>query len=511
MEKIPALLSRKRLANLKTRMEQVTAAWSAENYESYLKFYVKILPRLMSAERCTIYITELGTENICSKFGTGLEEKQIRPPREGSIAGRTISSGKGIIVNDLKQRKGYHKLVEEETGYISRNMACTPIKGATIVGITGAIQVINKEGGFTEEDLALLGEVASCLSLSIESAILNEEILKISSQLNQEVDRIDTGYFHDRLFIAESKAMRAVMEMARLVSNTPVNVLIQGENGTGKELVARTIHQGSDRHSNAFIAVNCATIPEQLMESEFFGYEKGAFTGASRSRSGRFEEADGGTLLLDEIADMPLAIQPKFLRVLQEGEGTRLGGNKVIRYNFRLISATNKDLNAEVESGRFREDLFFRLFSVKITIPPLRERREDIIPMAAAFLEDTCDRFHKKLAGYSSEVLHLFMEYDWPGNVRQLHSEVERLVALTPENEKIQAATCSQEIVAGNRRNTAVRITGLAIPEQVKQLEIRLMEEALKKTRGNKLRAAALLGITRQGLHKKMKRYNLVF
>lgn len=503
------LLSRKRLAGLKMRLEQVASAWAEEDYESFLKLYVRILPQLLSAERCTIYITDLVTENIFSVFGTGLSGKQIRPPRRGSIVGQVISSGNGVIVNDLEKKPGYHKMVEEETGYISRNMVCAPIAGKTTHGAAGAIQVINKtHGGFTEHDLALLTEIAATLSLSIESTTLKQEILKISTQLNQEVDRIDTGYFMDHLFIAESPAMRAVLEMVRLVSKTPVNVLVLGENGTGKELIARMIHQGSDRHDRPFVAINCSTIPENLMESEFFGYEKGAFTGATRSRRGRFEEAHGGTLLLDEIADMPLAIQPKFLRAIQEGEGSPLGSNKNIRYDLRLISATNKDLKAEMEEGRFREDLFFRLFSVKIEIPPLRERRQDIIPMATAFLIETSQRFKKKLAGFSPEVLRLFMEYDWPGNVRQLHSEVERLVALTPPGESPGVETCSAEL---REKETLAPGGGhsFSIPDQVKNLETRLILGALKKSGNNKVKAAELLGITRQGLHKKMKRYSL--
>lgn len=510
MAEVPVLLTKKRLANLKMRMEQATNTWTVDDYESSVKFYVKILPQLLGAERCTIYIIEIGSKNICSMFGTNLAEKQITPPREGSFAGRVISTGKGLLVNDLQKRKGFHKKVEVETGFVSRNMICVPIKGMTTHGVTGAIQMINKkDGDFTQADLELLEEVASTLSLSIESLTLNQEILRLSAQLNQEVDRIDTGYFLDHLFIAESPAMREVLELVRLVCKSPVSVLLEGENGTGKELIARMIHEGSDRRENPFVAVNCASIPETLVESEFFGFEKGAFTGANRSRKGRFEEANGGTLLLDEIGDMPMTIQPKFLRALQEGESTRLGSNKVIRFDVRLVCSTNKDLKAEMESGRFREDLFFRLFSVKISIPPLRERHEDIIPLAVAFLSETCDRFNKKLAGFSPEVIQLLMDYDWPGNVRQLHSEVERLVALTPSGEFIQPEKCSAELFAGGAIRSANTAATLSIPEQVRHLEIRLIRKALRNTSGNRVKAAALLGITRQGLHKKMKRYQI--
>jgi DNA-binding NtrC family response regulator len=235
--------------------------------------------------------------------------------------------------------------------------------------------------------------------------------------------------------IAESRVMQNVLSTVRAVSRSPVSVLLRGESGTGKEVIARMIHRGSDRKNKPFVAVNCAAIPENLMESEFFGYEKGAFTGAVGSRGGRFEEAHGGTLFLDEIGDMPLSIQPKFLRVLQEGEGSRLGSNKPVRYDLRVISAVNRDIRKEVAEGRFREDLFYRIFSVEVDIPPLRERREDIVPLTLFFINTVQKRFQRKIAGFPAEVLTFFEEYPWPGNVRQLLHEVERLVALTPEAE----------------------------------------------------------------------------
>jgi transcriptional regulator with PAS, ATPase and Fis domain len=303
--------------------------------------------------------------------------------------------------------------------------------------------------------------------------------------------------------------MREVLDLVKLVSTTPVNVLLQGENGTGKELIARMIHEGSERRDKPFVAVNCASIPDNLMESEFFGYEKGAFTGADHSKKGRFEEAEGGTLMLDEIADMPLTIQPKFLRAIQEGEGTRLGSNKLIKYDFRIISATNKDLHQELEEGRFREDLFFRLFSVEIHLPPLRDRREDIVPLALSFLEEISRRFNKKVASFTQELINLFEDFSWPGNVRQLRSEVERLVALTPEGSAIGPEKCSRELLAATQEpGRKVKPLGsLSIPDQVKALEVDLIEKALTESNGNRVKAAEALGITRQGLHKKMKRY----
>jgi len=312
--------------------------------------------------------------------------------------------------------------------------------------------------------------------------------------------------------VAESRAMQQVLGTMRSVSRNPVNVLIQGESGTGKEVIARMIHQYSDRKAKPFVAVNCASIPENLMESEFFGYEKGAFTGAITSRGGYFEEASGGTLFLDEIGDMPHVIQPKFLRVIQECEGNRLGSAKPVHYDLRIISASNKDLRQEVATGRFREDLFYRIFSVEISIPPLRERRVDIVPLTLFFMNKVGKRFNKKLAGPSPELLSLFEEYPWPGNVRQLLHEVEHMVALTPEGQRISLKHCSEELRKGRSARALAMVEstrGLSLAERVNELEITSIKEALRRTRGNKLQASKLLGITRQGLDKKLKRYKI--
>jgi transcriptional regulator with PAS, ATPase and Fis domain len=301
--------------------------------------------------------------------------------------------------------------------------------------------------------------------------------------------------------------MRSVLDLVHMVSSTPVNVLIQGENGTGKELIARMIHNGGDRRSGPFVAINCAAIPENLMESEFFGYEQGAFTGAMGSRAGRFEEASGSTLFLDEVGDIPINMQPKFLRAIQEGEGSRLGSNRVMKYDLRLISATNSSLRSLVSSGSFREDLYYRLFAVEIRVPSLRERTEDITPLALAFFDEVCRRYNKTVSGISNDLLTLFERFSWPGNVRQLRREIERLVALTPEGQHLTPDRCSPELLASASAPRAPQADDLSLPNRVRDLELELIQDALERTGGNRVRAAELLGITRQGLHKKLKRY----
>jgi transcriptional regulator with GAF, ATPase, and Fis domain len=499
-----------KLNDLKMRLEQVNRAWTVNDYESLLKFYIEIVPKIMDAELCSIFIVEPDTDRICLKYSTDLKEKEIVAPKEGTIVGEAISSEKFIIANDL-EKSAYHTELESKTKFVTRNLICAPIKSLTEKGIAGAIEVLNKNGGeqFTPKDGELLQEIADYLSMALENIQLNQEILQMSNWLNREIDKI---WKEDIEFIAKSSVMKNVLDTVRLVSKSPVNVLVHGESGTGKELIARMIHKGSDRKDKPFVSVNCASIPENLMESEFFGYEKGAFTGAVSSKKGLFEEADGGILFMDEIREMPMVIQPKFLRVLQEGEGYRLGSNKPVRYDLRIISATNRDLRQEVADSMFREDLFYRIFSVDIYIPPLRERREDIIPLTLFFINDVSKRFKKKTAGFSPEVLDFFEGYHWPGNVRQLLHEIERMVALTSEGDPVSLIHCSQDLQS--RRNS-YSITDIksqpsfSLSEKIKEIEIGYIKDALLETRGNKLHASKLLGITRQGLNKKINRYKI--
>jgi len=509
--------STKKLSLIRQHLSQVTGSWSVDDYNALLTFYIRVLPKLMQVERCTIFLKESSTGSLVSMYGTELEKNGIEAPLEGSFVGQVLADGKSVIENDLHAKNGYHLLADEQTGFDSRNTLCTPVTSVTGNKVLGVIQLLNtfENRPFTEENQEELEEIAGYLSISIESILLNKKIIHIAGQLDSEVSALEFDAVREGRFIAESPSMRELLDLVLVLRDTPVNVLIQGENGTGKELVAKMIHENAGKAGRPFIPVNCACLPEALVESEFFGHEKGAFTGADKSRKGRFEEAKGGSLFLDEIGEMPLIVQPKFLRAIQEQEGCRLGSSVIIPYDVRLISATNRNLAKEVENGKFREDLFFRLFSVEIEIPPLRERREDILPLALSFLESTNLKFKKNVAGFSPNLLALLEEYSWPGNVRQLLKEVERLVALTRDDLLMQIDTCSRELRSYAERNyvgeTVVASDDCSLPDQVTSLEKRLIIKALKKTEGNKTQASKLLNITRQGLLKKIKRYQLVF
>lgn len=505
----------KKLAGLQSRLIQVAGSWTGEDYRTFVSFYSRILPELMHAERCTIFVMEQGRDKVCSIFGTGLDSETIEAPIEGTFVGEVIKSGQGRISKDLDERTDFHTELARKTGFICRTMICAPIRSQKSKSILGAIQLLNKEddGEFDETDLARLEETAQYLALSIELVLLNREIFAIAAQFGEETQKMNHTFINGTSFIAESSAMREVFDLVRTVSKAPVNVLIQGENGTGKELIARMIHAMGRRAEKPFLAVNCACIPTALAESEFFGHVRGAFTGADQNRKGLFEEANGGTLFLDEIGEMPLTLQPKFLRAIQEGEGSRLGCNRIVRYDLRIISASNRDLREEVKQGRFREDLYFRIFSIEIMLPPLRNRVEDILPLARYFLGTTNTRFEKQVAGFTPQLIELFEQYHWPGNVRQLQKEIERLVTLTENGRMTEVGRCSRDLLsfAGGKEVPGVPSDphDLALPARTKKLEINLIRTALARSQGNRTKAAALLDITRQGLAKKVKRYGL--
>jgi DNA-binding NtrC family response regulator len=300
--------------------------------------------------------------------------------------------------------------------------------------------------------------------------------------------------------IAESRVMRPVLEMIERIGPSDASVLITGENGTGKGVVARALHTVSRRSPRALVSVNVGGLPEALFESELFGHVKGAFTDAKADRVGRFELADGGTLFLDEIANVPLAQQAKLLRVLETGEFERVGSSRTRKADVRLISATNARLDAEVEAGRFRQDLYFRLRTVEITIPPLRERRDDIPALASHFLGTHATRYRKNVSGFEESAMKTLLSHDWPGNVRELDHAIEGAVLMT-------AGTTirSADLGLASSASKTPRIEDMSI-EEVEQL---LIQKALARYGGNVSRAAEALGLSRSALYRRIQRYGL--
>ncbi|MEQ1792642.1 MAG: sigma-54 dependent transcriptional regulator [Nitrospira sp.] len=300
-----------------------------------------------------------------------------------------------------------------------------------------------------------------------------------------------------------SAAMQQLFDMIALVAESQATVLIQGESGTGKELVAKTIHRLSDRRDRPFVVVDCGSLPETLLESELFGHMKGSFTGATATKRGLFEEADGGTIFLDEIADTTPIFQAKLLRVLQEGEVKRVGGNQPIKVDVRVVSATNKDLSELVKVKAFRQDLYYRLAVLPLYLPPLRERREDIPLLVEYFVAASCKRHRQSPRAVSADVMHALSEAAWPGNVRELQHYIERAVVTTTGPD----LTCGDIVALGSKAPEEGLRT--VVRDAVSLTERTRIVEALKKTGGNRLRAAKMLKISRAGLYNKLREYGL--
>jgi two-component system, NtrC family, response regulator HydG len=333
----------------------------------------------------------------------------------------------------------------------------------------------------------------------IDKALERRDLIEQNRALKQQLEDLRAK----GQMIGGSPAFRRMITLVEQIADSSATVLIQGESGTGKELVARTIHERSGRRAGPFVAVNCAALPETLLESELFGYEKGAFTGAAGRKEGRFELASGGTLFLDEVADLSLITQPKILRVLQEGEFERLGGTRTLQVDVRIVAATNQDLADMVKEKRFREDLYYRLNVITIRVPPLRERHEDIRLLAQYYVRIYGAKNGRTLEGFTAEAVDRLESYAWPGNVRELENLVERSVILA-RKDRIDAEDLPDEIMGVKRppRDAILELVGTPLEE----VEQRLLDETLRITGGNKTQAAKLLGIDVRTVARKLER-----
>jgi transcriptional regulator with GAF, ATPase, and Fis domain len=379
--------------------------------------------------------------------------------------------------------------------------------------ILGVLQVDNRasSGMFRESDLDVLAVLAQAASQAFAHARIIERL-----RVAEERQRNENLYLKKREqcrrfegFVGEAAAMQHVIAQIRKVVDTRVTVLIEGETGTGKELVASALHYWSGRADKLFVAQNCAALPENLLESELFGHKKGAFTGATEDKRGLFDLAHGGTLLLDEVGEMPLTLQAKLLRVLQESEVRPVGSNVTKRVDVRVVAATNRDLEKEVAEGRFREDLFYRLRVFPIRVPPLRERRDDVPPLGSHFLRRYAAEFGRAVEGIGQQAMELLCAYEWPGNVRELENEVQRLVIQADDGGFVRPEHLSPKIRKAENVVERVRPTKGTLKEMVEEVEKWILLEALREHGGNKSATAKTLGITREGLHKKLKGYGM--
>ncbi len=437
-------------------------------------------------------------QNIRAALGKILEKAgyDVTVVESGDAAlGQLSDAPFDLVITDLKMvgasgmdvlRAARHRQPEAEVILLT---AYGTIEGAVDAMKVGAYDYLAKP--------ADPGRLLHLVAKALEHKALREEVRQL-----RERTAVKTAFEH---IVGRSLLMRDIYERVRQLSSTQVTVLITGESGTGKELVARAIHNRSTRKAGPFVILNCGALPETLLESELFGYERGAFTGALSTKLGRIEQADSGTLFLDEVGEMSAKTQIDFLRVLQEREFRRVGGTRTVAVDVRFIAATNKNLDEAVKAGSFREDLFYRLAVVPIALPPLRTRAEDIPLLAATFLKEICAQYQRPEKAFSASALQMLRDYSWPGNIRELRNLVERLI-VTVQDRVIRPVHLPSTILTGERPERSITIP-LGIPLQV--VEEQMIRKTLKEITSHREQAAKLLGISPRALHYKLRRYGI--
>jgi Nif-specific regulatory protein len=443
----------------------------------------------------------------------------LRVPADRSIAGAVVREGRAIRVDDAHADPRFYSEVDRTTGIPTGSLLAAPLRSRH--GTIGVIEVVNRRGGgsFTDDDLAFLEALAGSVAVAIENARLYEQVKTSAERLQTQVSVLRRDLARRDRFteiIGTGPAMADVFQLMESAAASPITVLIEGETGTGKELVAQAVHRESARADGPFLAVNCAAFQETLLESELFGHRRGAFTGAVQDRRGLFEAADKGTIFLDEVGEMPASMQAKLLRVLEQGEVVPVGDTRARRVDVRVISATNRNLAAEVAARRFREDLYYRLVAFPIRLPPLRARREDIPLLAQGFMAAAAERHRKRIPGIDAVALECLVHFAWPGNVRELRNEIERAVALARDGEAIGPAHLTEKVRAASDVHAetaalaaATAPNGGSLLRARAAFEARYIAEVLRQQKGNVSRTAKALGLSRVMLQRKMKAYGL--
>jgi len=483
---------------------------SSLNLKANLRGVMRVLSEYLDMKRGTVALRKGSEVSILAAYGMTEEEIKRGRYRIGEgIIGQVAKHGSPIVIPNIGEEPFFLNRTRSREMIRKENIAflCVPIKFKNeILGVLSVDRLFVKGISF-EEDLRLLKIISSLLAQSIR---LYEEVEKERAAFQAEKENLRLelkGKYKVENIIGQSDRMQEVFEAIHRVAPSRANVLLLGESGTGKELVAKAIHYMSQRSKEPFIKFNCASIPEGLLESELFGHERGAFTGAMAMRKGRFELADGGTIFLDEIGDLPVALQPKILRVLQEKEFERVGGEKTIKVDTRLIAATSRNLEELVRSGKFREDLYYRLNVVPILMPPLMERRQDI-PLLVDFFLRRFNEENAKSVTVAPNVLDILLNYEWPGNVRELENTIERIVVMSRGN-----TITESELPISIRNQTMKARYGVqikdALPSTIEDIEKTRILDALKKTGWVQARAARLLGLSCRQIGYKLKKYNI--
>ncbi len=475
-----------------------------------LKPILRMMAEHMDMLRGTLTILNRNSGEIFIDEAYGLLPEELMKGRyrlgEG-ITGKVIDTGEPAIVPRISHdpfflnKTGSRTLDKDEIAFI-----CVPIRiGNEIIGALSVDRLFNENVSF-EEDVRLLTIIASSISQAVRLRQLAEEELEMVREENNRLHDELRIRHAPRNMIGNSKAMQGIYTAIDKVCGTNITVLVLGESGVGKERVANAIHYQSNRADKPFVTVNCAALPDSLIESELFGHEKGAFTGAIALRKGRFEIADQGTIFLDEIGELTLPLQAKLLRVIQEKAFERVGDNETIKVDVRIIAATNGKLEERVAQGMFREDLYYRLNIFPIAVPPLRERKTDIPLLANHFIEKYSKDMRKEISGISWPAIDLLVNYNWPGNIRELENYIERAVLLSTDG----TISCNHLPHSLQKNNMTVRAKrGGTFREKLSAFEREIIEEELKRCRGNMAKAARVLGMTERVMGLRIVKYGI--
>jgi Nif-specific regulatory protein len=451
--------------------------------------------RLLRCDRASLFLWDRDRKELVARPALGLPNNELRVPDDAGIVGRVLHSGRPCQVDAVEDDPAWNAQVDEGSGFRTRSLLAVPlVEGTECLGVLEAIN--KKQGRFTLQDAETLTALAAQAVVAIRNVREREELLRANAEHEGQARR-------GARIVGESLAIRALRDTVGRVARTDLPVLILGESGSGKEVVARAVHYGSARHARPFVPVNCAAIAESLLESELFGHEKGAFTGADATRQGKFELASGGTLFLDEIGDMSAGGQAKLLRVLEDRSVVRVGGSQAIPVDTRVLAATNRQLAEAVRAGKFRQDLYYRLTVVTIDLPPLRERRDDVVPLAEFFLGQFGRDAGRPRLKLGAEAKRRLKEHDWPGNVRELRNLMERVAFLCP-GDTVEASDLVFILKppAGEADDAFADMT---LADATRAFETRHIEHAIERAGGKMTEAARLLGLQRTNLYRKMR------
>jgi two-component system response regulator AtoC len=522
------------------------------NFGDTCKAILDAVMEEMDAENCSLMLKDpnSGDLAVCAARGKNEERSVFYLDRSGNgrrfksgegVAGWVLKEGQAVMLNDVVREPrfvnvaGLNNNDYENNGSNKVNsLICFPIREKDqVVGVFNLSH--SKKGAFNEGDKLALGYISNQVGAALTSArffleinemnrlvkdpregLSKEKVVPIFSPSFSTFVEVGEVTREEGIFIYTSEKMQRIKEIIDQIANTDVTVLIQGESGVGKEVVARSIHLNSFRKERPFVKVNCAALPPDLLESELFGYEKGAFTGAYRQKQGRFELANGGTIFLDEISEMSLSLQGKLLQVLQDREFSRLGGKKDIRVDVRVLAATNKNIEEGIKNGRFREDLYYRLNVVNVMIPPLRERREEIPVFVEYFLDKFSKKYERKVPTLSDKTMKAFSEHHWVGNIRELENVIQRLVVLGNEEtivEELTPVPKDDPVPEKKKKMTPPQKTWPSLKEvhqeAIKKAESEMILKALEMTNWNRKKAADKLNISYKALLYKIKETSL--